>query len=617
MSRKRRPVEPVVFSVLLLSLCSTLAAQCGVERWAVKTGTDVGASTVDLNSATPTTVSALIGASAPHPIPVDSRVQPTETTVWVLDATLTSFKVEGDSDYHLVISDVSGNTMIAEIPSPSCVGSGSPFNALIAQARAKFDAAFTVGTSFQDVNIPVQIKGVGMFDFLHGQRGVAPNGIELHPVLDIVLNPHADFSISALPTSLSVAAGATGNVMISTNPIGAFNSNLSLSASGNPAGINVSFASASISAAGSSNVGISVDPAFTPGTFVLTITASGGGLSRSVNVNLNVPAVSSPDFTVLASPSSIAVGLGGSNTVNLSVSLLSGFNADVSLSVAGLPLGLNATFTTNTIAAPGAGLSVLTVTAGPAAMLGTAVLTILASGGGTSHTATVGVSICGGPAVAALSGARSVPPDLPAHAMREGSEGPTPPTLRDEDDNQIQVLASEATLALARRHSGKEICRPLQYSIFLGRGWAQPANRRRESALAHLNAHVNAAALCASDGRTGMRAESREVTDDLSGTTSLSDMQIQARLASMLRSGALPAPKQETVYLVYLAPEIRSTLASAVGGQDYLAFQNHFHASQGEVRYLVVPFDSDSQRQVRTASRALLRALITPERGGE
>ena len=27
------------------------------------------------------------------------------------------------------------------------------------------------------------VTGVGFFDFIHGQTGVAPNGIELHPVL--------------------------------------------------------------------------------------------------------------------------------------------------------------------------------------------------------------------------------------------------------------------------------------------------------------------------------------------------------------------------------------------------------------------------------------------------
>jgi hypothetical protein len=26
-------------------------------------------------------------------------------------------------------------------------------------------------------------RGVAFFDFLHGQTGVAPNGIELHPIL--------------------------------------------------------------------------------------------------------------------------------------------------------------------------------------------------------------------------------------------------------------------------------------------------------------------------------------------------------------------------------------------------------------------------------------------------
>jgi len=27
------------------------------------------------------------------------------------------------------------------------------------------------------------VTGVAFFDFLHGQTGVAPNGIELHPIL--------------------------------------------------------------------------------------------------------------------------------------------------------------------------------------------------------------------------------------------------------------------------------------------------------------------------------------------------------------------------------------------------------------------------------------------------
>lgn len=42
------------------------------------------------------------------------------------------------------------------------------------------------------------ITGVAFFDVIHGQRGVAPNGIELHPVLSfkaLASGPCADPSV--------------------------------------------------------------------------------------------------------------------------------------------------------------------------------------------------------------------------------------------------------------------------------------------------------------------------------------------------------------------------------------------------------------------------------------
>ena len=168
---------------------ASLWAQCGVERWSVKTGTDPDASKVNLNASSTTTIATMRAIPAPSPIPANNRVAPTETTVWVMNVTLVEYKLESDSDYHLVIKDSAGNTMIAEIPSPTCVGAGSPFFSGIQNARNEFNAKFTATTSFQTANIPVQLKGVGMFDFLHGQTGVAPNGIELHPLLDINFNP--------------------------------------------------------------------------------------------------------------------------------------------------------------------------------------------------------------------------------------------------------------------------------------------------------------------------------------------------------------------------------------------------------------------------------------------
>ncbi|SHM92778.1 hypothetical protein SAMN05216499_116126 [Actinacidiphila paucisporea] len=158
---------------------------CGVERWSVKTGTDADAGSITLQSTSSTTIASLGALTAPSSLPANNRVKPTETTVFTLSATLTQYKLEADSDYHLVLNDTSGHTMIAEIPDPACVGAGSPLLSGIQKARGEFDSKYSVTGSFQTANVPVTVTGVGFFDFKHGQTGVAPNGIELHSVLDI------------------------------------------------------------------------------------------------------------------------------------------------------------------------------------------------------------------------------------------------------------------------------------------------------------------------------------------------------------------------------------------------------------------------------------------------
>jgi hypothetical protein len=150
----------VAIAVATLTIATPLFSRCGVERWTVKTGTDSDASQVHLTAApTPTTISDLISVTPPHPIPKTRRVAPTETTVWTVDALLTDYKIEdsptsGDSDYHLVLKDEEGNTMVAEIPSPDCVGPGSPFAARIRSARGKFDAKLTAGRQLSNREYP-------------------------------------------------------------------------------------------------------------------------------------------------------------------------------------------------------------------------------------------------------------------------------------------------------------------------------------------------------------------------------------------------------------------------------------------------------------------------------
>ncbi len=387
-------------AVLLLVIPTSLFAQCGVERWSVKTGTDADVGKVNLNSSTNTTIAALRTPAAPNPIPANNRVSPWETTEWVLNATLTQYKLESDSDYHLVLQDAGGLTMIVEIPSPTCVGAGSPFLAGITNARNEFNAKFTPTTSFQTANIPVQIKGVGMFDFLHGQTGVAPNGIELHPVLDVIFNPGTSpaFALSASPTSLSVTQGSSATSTISTSVSNGFNSSIALSISGLPSGVTASFSPATIAApgSGSSTLTLTASSTATTGTFNTIVSATGGGITHTSVIPVTVNTATAPNFTLSASPTSLSVAAGSSGTSTISTTVSGGFNSAVLLSATGLPSGVTAAFSPTSIAAPGSGSSTLTFTAGSTAAAGTSTITINASGGGVSHSTSVSLTITTG-----------------------------------------------------------------------------------------------------------------------------------------------------------------------------------------------------------------------------
>jgi hypothetical protein len=277
----------------LIATPNASSGSCGVERWSVKTGTDADIGNVNLSSTSANTIVTMRSWTAPNPIPPNNRVSPYETTDWVINATLTQYKLETDSDYHLVIQDASGNTMIAEIPDPACVGTGSPFATKIQAARAAFDAKYNATTSFQTANIPVQLTGVGMFDFLHGQTGVAPNGIELHPVLNIVFNPgngNPDFALSAVPGSLTENQGASASSTITVTPSSGFTGNVSFAASGLPSGVSASFSPTSSSS--STTLTLTASSTAATGSATITVTGTSSNLIHTTLVNLTVNAAS-------------------------------------------------------------------------------------------------------------------------------------------------------------------------------------------------------------------------------------------------------------------------------------------------------------------------------------
>jgi len=175
-------------TVALLALVLT----CGAERWDVKTLQDGFVPLLDADAGVvtvvePATIQELRALPAPHWSNTLER-QDSERRLVAIDVDLVGAKLEEDEDLHLVVADAAGTTMVVEIPSAHCLeGAPARARASILEARCVFLAFMRVGAKYKKLPKPqpVSVMGVVFIDKVHGQTGVAPNGVELHPVLSL------------------------------------------------------------------------------------------------------------------------------------------------------------------------------------------------------------------------------------------------------------------------------------------------------------------------------------------------------------------------------------------------------------------------------------------------
>ena len=209
---------------------------------------------------------------------------------------------------------------------------------------------------------------------------------------------------------------------------------------------------------------------------------------------------------------------------------------------------------------------------------------------------------------------------LTAHAQQTAT--PLTPgydrTVANEDGGQAFIIErSSRRLSSYGRPRKGTIAEPEQYSIFVGSQWQTPALRERQvrlqSVLANLTDEAELLALqqIGIKNRFGATAgiERLDVT-----SRSFSDLDIQRLLASMFDSGALPSPSANRIYVVFLDPEIESTLGPLTGGKHYVAYHNAFRAGGARSRYVVIPFQSDLVRAYHDALRSFVAAAVKPAR---
>ena len=201
------------------------------------------------------------------------------------------------------------------------------------------------------------------------------------------------FTLSASPGSVSVQAGNSGGSTITSTVTGGFDSAVTLSASGQPSGVTVTFSPTSITGNGTSSMTMAVASSVAAGTYTITVTGTSGSTVETTPVSLTVTTTSSGNFTISVSPSSGYLFQGQSGYAVVTTAVSGGFDSAISFSATGVPSGVTSSFTPSSIGAPGSGTTDFNLSVSRRARTGTYVITITGTGGGTSHSTTLTFTI--------------------------------------------------------------------------------------------------------------------------------------------------------------------------------------------------------------------------------
>jgi uncharacterized membrane protein len=203
--------------------------------------------------------------------------------------------------------------------------------------------------------------------------------------IQLTVTQAPSFSLSANPGSITLTVGDNGTSAITITPLNGFNSKVTFSASGLPAGVTAGFSPNP--ATSSSTLTLTASATATTGTVKVTVTGVSGSLSETTTISLTVNPL--PNFTLSANPNTLAINQGSQGTSTITISPSNGFKDTVTLSASGLPTGVTAEFSVN----PATSSSTLTLAATATATTGTVTVTVQGVSGSLTHTTTITLTV--------------------------------------------------------------------------------------------------------------------------------------------------------------------------------------------------------------------------------
>ena len=177
-------------------------------------------------------------------------------------------------------------------------------------------------------------KGI-LAEYACNAYAALPNWLEGYiSALRAYLTPTADFALSTNTTTISFTSGSNSTFDISIVPSGEFTGSVTLSASSTPSGLSVSTGS-TMPVTFPYSITTFTLTSNTPGTYVVNITGTSGGLTHTISLSISVNAASTPALSVSVSTDSsrYRVGQTVTNTISVRSSGSTVSNASVNISI--------------------------------------------------------------------------------------------------------------------------------------------------------------------------------------------------------------------------------------------------------------------------------------------
>lgn len=308
----------------------------------------------------------------------------TETTTVLLTVNPANFTLS-ESPSSLILNQGSSITSTVTVTDQNgfagSVNLTAPY--LPSGVTASFSPNPTTGTSVLTLTAS---SSAATGTYYLGASGTSGAEVASAPSFALRVFPPAALSLSAVPSSMTVAPGNSTQSPIEVDYENGLVGNVILSAAGLPSGVSASFPTNPATGTGTSIVTFAASSSATPGTYNVTVTGVNGAVTATTTVVLTV---SQPAFSVSSSVSSSGMIQGTSLTSMITILPQPGFSGNVTLAASGLPSGVTASFSQN----PTSGNSLLTIATSASATIGSANIVITGTSGTVSASTMINIQI--------------------------------------------------------------------------------------------------------------------------------------------------------------------------------------------------------------------------------